>query len=106
MTDTKRSGGWKQLGFVALLSLPAIFCVCASNEFSTDSDYQRSALWFIFQISQYIGVVCILIGAGLCIAEYVQARISRVALALMIGTVLASIYLLWLGIHIYRSPWF
>lgn len=106
MTETPRSGGWKQLGFVVLLSLPSVFCVCASLQFSHESDYARSATWFIYQVSQYVAVVGILVSAGLCVAEYAQATISRIALWLMIATVIVSIYLLWLAIHVFRSPWF
>jgi hypothetical protein len=106
MTDTKRSGGWKQLGFVVLLSLPSVFCICTSLQFSQDSDYARSAMWFIYQVSQYVAVVGILVAAGLCVAEFAQARISRVALWMMIATVVLSVYLLWLGVHVFRSPWF
>jgi undecaprenyl pyrophosphate phosphatase UppP len=106
MTNPERTDGWKQWGFTVLLALPALFCLAASAQFSNESDYTRSALWFIFQMGQYLAVVCALIGIGVCFYAYADEKTSRVALCLMVATVLSSIYLLWLGIHIYRSPWF
>jgi hypothetical protein len=106
MANQERPEGWKQLGFVVLVSLPAVFCIVASAQFANDSDYARSALWFIFQVAQYVAVVGILVNIGICIVAYADLRTSRVAWALMVITVLGSIYLLWMGIHIYKSPWF
>jgi hypothetical protein len=101
-----RTEGWKQFGFTILLSLPAIFCVVASAQFSNDSDYTRSALWFIFEGSQYLAIVCILVGAGICVVAFADEHTSRIAASLMAATVLVSVYLVWLGIHMYKSPWF
>jgi undecaprenyl pyrophosphate phosphatase UppP len=106
MTNPERTDGWKQWGFTVLLALPSMFCLAASAQFSGESDYKSSALWFIFQVGQYLAVVCALIGIGICFYAYADEKTSRVALGLMVATVLSSIYLLWLGIHIYRSPWF
>jgi hypothetical protein len=106
MANHERTDGWKQLGFVILLSLPAIFCVVASAQFANDSDYMRSALWFIFELGQYLAVIGIVVGAGICVVAFADENTSRVAWALMVITVLVSIYLLWMGIHIYKSPWF
>jgi hypothetical protein len=106
MSNPERRDGWKQLGFTVLLCLPAISCAVASEQFSNESDYARSALWFIFQVAQYVSVVCILVGIGICIVAWVDEHTSRVAWALMVATVVVSIYLLWFGVHIYKSPWF
>jgi hypothetical protein len=97
----ERTEGWKQFGFTILLSLPAIFCVVASAQFSNDSDYTRSALWFIFEGSQYLAIICILVGAGICVVAFADEHTSRIAASLMAATVLV-----WLGIHMYKSPWF
>ena len=106
MSTPARTEGWKQLGFIILLTIPAIFCVVASAQFDNGSDYTRSALWFIFEGGQYLAIVCILIGIGICVVAFADEHTSRVAAALMAVTVLVSVYLLWLGIHIYKSPWF
>jgi hypothetical protein len=106
MTETARTEGWKQFGFTVLLALPAIFCVVASAQFDNGSDYTRSALWFIFEGAQYLAVVCIIVGLGICVVAFSDERTSRIAASLIAATMLGAIYLVWLGIHIYKSPWF
>ena len=106
MSNMVRTEGWKQFGFTILLTLPAIFCAVASAQFSNGSDYTRSALWFIFEGAQYLAVVCIIVGAGICVVAFSDEHTSRVAASLIAVTVLGAIYLVWLGIHIYKSPWF
>jgi hypothetical protein len=102
----ERTEGWKQFGFTTLLTLPAIFCAVASAQCSNGSDYTRSALWFIFEGAQYLSIVCIIVGAVICVVAFLDEHTSRVAASLMAATVLVSVYLVWLGVHIYKSPWF
>ncbi len=79
--------------------------VFVSAEISGTS-YYSSALWFMFQMSQYIGVIGVIVAASLTIIKASEGKISRIALALMGFSVLLSVFLLWFAVHIYRSPWF
>jgi hypothetical protein len=105
MTNTPRSGGYGLFGVTMLFCLPAMLNVFVSAEISGNA-YHSSALWFIFQVSQYIGVIGIIVGLVLTIIKASEGKISRVAVTLMGCSVLLSVFLLWYAVHIYRSPWF
>jgi hypothetical protein len=105
MTNEQRSGGYGMFGVTMLLCLPALLNVFVSAEISGTS-YHSSALWFMYQVSQYIGVLGIIVAAALTIIKASEGAISRVAVMLMGFSVLLSVFLLWYAVHIYRSPWF
>jgi hypothetical protein len=103
--EQSRSGGFGMFGVTMLLCLPAMLAVFVSAQISGNS-YHSSALWFMYQVSQYIGVIGIIVAATLTIIKASEGKISRVAVTLMGFSVLLSVFLLWYAIHIYRSPWF
>jgi len=103
--EQSRSGGYGLFGVTMLMCLPAALAVFVSAEISGNS-YHSSALWFMYQVSQYIGVIGIIVGAALTIIKASEGKISRVAVSLMGFSVLLSAFLLWYAVHIYRSPWF
>jgi hypothetical protein len=105
MTREQRSGGYGMFGVTMLMCLPAMLNVFVSAEISGNS-YHSSALWFMYQVSQYIGVLGIIVGAALTIIKASEGTISRIAVALMGFSVLLAVFLLWYAVHIYRSPWF
>jgi len=92
-------------GVTMLMCLPAALAVFVSAEISGNS-YHSSALWFMYQVSQYVGVIGIIVGAALTIIKASEGKISRIAVSLMGFSVLLSAFLLWYAVHIYRSPWF
>jgi hypothetical protein len=92
-------------GVTMLLCLPAMLAVFVSSEISGNS-YHSSALWFMYQVSQYIGMIGIVVGASLTVVKASDGKSSRIAVTLMGLTVLLSVFLLWYAVHIYRSPWF
>jgi hypothetical protein len=105
MTNELRRGGYGLFGVTMLMCLPAALAVFVSAEISGNS-YHSSALWFMYQVSQYVGVIGIIVGAALTIIKASEGKISRVAVSLMGFSVLLSAFLLWYAVHIYRSPWF
>jgi len=102
---SQRSGGYGMLGVTMLLCLPAVLAVFVSAQVS-GSSYHSSALWFMYQVSQYISAIGIVVAAALTIIKASEGKISRIAVMLMGFSVLLSILLLWYAVHIYRSPWF
>ena len=80
--------------------------MCSFRREISGNSYYSSALWFMFQVSQYLGVIGIVVAAALTIIKASEGKISRIALALMGFSVLLSVFLLWFAVHIYRSPWF
>jgi hypothetical protein len=106
MTNSPRKGGFGLLGATALLCLPSLFAVFSSRAIAQGGGTGSSALWFMFQVSQYVGGIGIVVAAVLIIMKASEAKISRIAIGLMTVAVLAAIFLQWYAIHIYRSPWF
>lgn len=106
MTNSPRKGGFGLLGATALLCLPSVFAVFSSSAIATSGGQGSSALWFMFQVSQYVGGIGILVGASLIVMKASEGKISRIAIGLMTVSVLGAIFLQWYAIHIYRSPWF
>jgi hypothetical protein len=105
MTNDLRSGGYGMFGVTMLFCLPAMLDVFVSAQISGTS-YHSSALWFMFQVCQYLGVIGIIVAAALTIIKASEGKISRLAVTLMGCSVLLSVFLLWYAAHIYRSPWF
>jgi hypothetical protein len=105
MTNDLRSGGYGVFGVTMLLCLPAMLDVFVSAQISGTS-YHSSALWFLFQVCQYLGVIGIIVAAALTIIKASDGKSSRIAVTLMGFSVLLSVFLLWYAVHIYRSPWF
>jgi hypothetical protein len=105
MTNDLRRGGYGMFGVTMLLCLPAMLDVFVSAQISGTS-YHSSALWFMFQVCQYLGVIGIIVAAALTVVKASEGKISRLAVTLMGCSVLFSVFLLWYAVHIYRSPWF
>lgn len=105
MTNERRSGGYGMFGVTMLLCLPAMLAVFVSAQISGNS-YHNSALWFMYQVSEYIGVIGIVVGAALTVVRASDGKSSRIAVTLMGFSVLLAVFLLWYAVHIYRSPWF
>jgi hypothetical protein len=105
MTNQPRAGGYGLCGVTVLLCLPAAFAVFTSAAIARGST-SNSALWFMYQVSQYIGVLGIIVAAALTVIKASECRISRVAVVIMGFFVAVAVFLLWYSIHIYRSPWF
>jgi hypothetical protein len=105
MTNGRRSGGYGMFGVTMLLCLPAVLAVFVSAQISGNA-YYSSALWFIFQVCQYLGVIGIVVAVALTIMKTSEGKISRIAVMLMGFSILLSVFLLWYALHIYRSPWF
>jgi hypothetical protein len=85
--------------------LPAALSVFVSAQI-TGNAYHSSALWFMYQVSQYLGMIGIVVAASLTVVKASDGKSSRIAVMLMGFSVLLSVFLLWYAVHIYRSPWF
>lgn len=106
MATSPRKDGFGLLGATMLLCLPSLFAVFSSSAIAQSGGTGSSGLWFMFQVSQYVGAIGIVVAATLVVLKVSEGQISRVAIALMTIFVFAAIFLQWYAIHIYRSPWF
>jgi chromate transport protein ChrA len=105
MNDYRRTGGFGSFGATVILCLPSAFAVCSSLAIASGGT-GSSALWFMMQMSQYIGAIGIVVAAVLTIIKWKEGKASRIALALMMLSVMLAIFLQWYAVHIYHSPWF
>jgi hypothetical protein len=103
--SSKSTGGGGFVISTLLMCLPSLFAVFSSMQVA-NGGVGTSALWFIYQVSESIGVVGIIVGAVLTIIKATDGTISRIYVGLMGASVLLSVFLLWYAFHIYRSPWF
>jgi type III secretory pathway component EscS len=101
----KPSGGGGFVISTLLLCLPSLFAVFSSMQIATGG-MGSSALWFIYQVSEYVGIVGIIVGAVLTIIKATDGTISKLYVGLMGVSVVLSVFLLWYAFYIYRSPWF
>jgi hypothetical protein len=101
----KPSGGGGFVISTLLLCLPSLFAVFSSMQIATGG-MGSSALWFIYQVSEYVGIVGIIVGAVLTIIKATDGTISKLYFGLMGVSVVLSVFLLWYAFYIYRSPWF
>ena len=105
MENEPRAGGFGSFGATVILCLPSAFAVCSSLAIASGGT-GSSALWFMMQISQYVGAIGIIVAASLTIIKWKEGKASRIALTLMMFSVLLAIFLQWFAVHIYQSPWF
>jgi hypothetical protein len=63
-------------------------------------------MWFIYQVSQYLAYLGLVVAVVLTIINAKQAVISRTVVFLMTLSIVSGISALWYAVHIYRSPWY
>jgi len=101
----KPTGGGGFVIATLLMCLPSLFAVFSSMQVA-NGGVGTSALWFIYQVSQAIGIVGVIVAAVLTTIKATDGTISKIYVGLMTASVLSSVFLLWYAFHIYRSPWF
>jgi hypothetical protein len=101
----RRSGGGRPLTLALLLLLPAGMALFSSYALVHRALYSVSALWFMYEISLYLGIAGSIVAVGTTIREAVRCRIHLACVLLMGISALASIGLVFYAVHIYRNPW-
>ncbi|MGO9589553.1 MAG: hypothetical protein ACLP3K_05835 [Candidatus Acidiferrales bacterium] len=101
----RRMSGPAMLAVALLLLTPSIVAFFASSAAVQGADLPASALWFMYEISLYIGGAGVAIVVALTISAAIAHRISRVFVWLMAMSVVGGASLLWHSSHIYRNPW-
>ncbi len=105
MTNGPRAGGFGAFGVTVLLCLPAAFAA-VSSAVTSRGGVGTSGVWFMYQVSQYVGALGIVVAAALTVIKASDGKSSRIAVGLMGLSVVFAVFLLWYAVHIYRSPWF
>ena len=98
-------GGPATLAVALLLLTPSIVAFFASSAAEHGADLPASGLWFMYEMSFYIGCAGVAIVIALTTSAAIAHRISRVFVWLMTVSVVGGASLLWYAAHIYRNPW-
>jgi len=104
--EEQRSNGPGKFALSLLLIVPSILSFLASAAIVQNLDFPASALWFIYEVSWYIGIVGALIIVAMLVNGALQGTISAAFLWLMATVAVIGIALIWYASHIYRSPWY
>jgi hypothetical protein len=101
----RRMSGPATFAVALLLLTPSIVAFFASSAAANGADFPASALWFLYEMSLYIGCAGVAIVVALTVSAAIAHRISRVFVWLMAISVVGGASLLWYASHIYRNPW-
>lgn len=99
-------GGVTTLLFTLLLVSPCFFAWASSYVISQGGPTSHSGMWFMYQVSQYLACLGLVVAAVLTIINVKQPAVSRIIVFLMTISIVSGISALWYAVHIYRSPWY
>jgi hypothetical protein len=101
-----KHGGVTTLLFTLLLVSPCFFAWACSWVISQGGPNSHSGMWFIYQVSQYLSYLGLIVALVLTIMNAKGAARSRIIVFLMAMSIVSGISALWYAVHIYRSPWY
>jgi hypothetical protein len=102
---TRRLSGPENLALTLLFAVPSALSLFASYAVMHDWLYSTSALWLIYEISFYLGILGVVLAGSLIAVQVVSRRISRAFFWMMgISTAVNALFV-WYAAHIFRSPW-
>ena len=102
----EESRGPARIALSLLLIAPAILSFLASAAISRNTEFPASALWFMYQVSWYIGMVGTAIVVGMTVTAAMRQGISSIFVWLMGIVGAAGVFLVWYASHIYKTPWY
>ena len=101
-----KRGGVTTLLFTALLVSPCFFAWASSYVISQGGAGSHSGMWFMYQVSQYLSYLGLVVAVVLTIINGSQRAMSRIFIFLMALLIVSGVSALWYATHIYRSPWY
>ncbi len=93
------------LAITVLLMLPAALSLFASYAVTNHWLYSDSALWFVYEISFYLGIFGAIVAGALTVVQATRHRISRAIVCLMGVATVAALALVSYAAYIFKSPW-
>ena len=106
MAQERKLGGPGTFALALLLVAPSILAVFASFAIAHGVSFPASALWFIYEVSLYLGYIGVVVVVVLTYSAAVIGRIPRVFVWLMGISGVVGVFFLWYASHIYQSPWY
>jgi len=91
---------------IALMCIaPCGVALFASAALAHRAQFSYSGLWFIYEVSFFVGCVGVAIATIMAIVEAVRRQISAIFPWLMGIFAAVGILLLWYAGHIFQNPW-
>ena len=104
-TPDRRANGPYRFAIALMCVAPCAVALFASSALAHRAQFSYSGLWFIYEISFFVGCLGIAITAVMTVVEAVRRQISAIFPWLMGIFAAVGIFLLWYAGHIYQNPW-
>lgn len=102
--DRKNNGPYR-FALALMYIAPSAVALFASSALAQRARFSYSGLWFIYEVSFFVGCVGVAIVAIMAVVEAIRQRIAPIFPYLMGIVAAVGIFLLWYARHIYRNPW-
>jgi hypothetical protein len=90
---------------ILLLGLPALFALLGSAGLASGAPYFRSGLWFFYLVSRDLGLIGVVVAAGIAVRAMFQRTASDAVAGLMAASIITSIMLLWWAARTLPDLW-
>lgn len=101
----RRNSGPYRLALTLMCIAPCAVALFASSALAHRAKFSASGLWFIYEVSFFVGCVGIGIAAIMAVIEAFRRQIPAAFPWLMGISAVIGIFLLWYAGHIYENPW-
>jgi hypothetical protein len=105
LVEPRKMTGPENLALTLLFAAPSALSLFASYAVMHDWLYSTSALWFIYEISFYLGVLGAVLAGSLTTVQVARRELPAAFLWLMGISTAAAVLIVWYAAHIFRSPW-
>jgi cytochrome c biogenesis protein CcdA len=101
----RRLTGPENLALTLLFMAPAVISLFASYALAHAWEFSTSALWFVYEVSFFLGICGACVAGTLTIVQLSRRHIPAPFVCLMGVVTLGAIAIVWYAAHIYRNPW-
>ena len=105
LVQPREMTGPENLALTLLFAAPSALSLFASYAVMHDWLYSTSALWFIYEISFYLGILGAVLAGSLTAVQAARRHIPAAFLWLMGISTAAAVSIVWYAAHIFHSPW-
>ena len=101
----RKLGGPGMLAFTLLFVAPSVLAFFTSYALVHRTFYFVSALWFVYEVSFYLGAAGAALAFAMMVVCVARRKIPLAFLWLMGIAAVAAVLFEWYASHIYRNPW-
>ena len=105
LAQDRHPNGPYRLAIALMCIAPCAVALFASAALAHRAQFSYSGLWFIYEVSFFVGCVGVAIATVMAIVEAFRRRISPIFPWLMGIFAAVGIFLLWYAGHIFHNPW-